>query len=211
MQGRGANRRTGGRSARVRAAVHQAVTELLAEEGVEAVTVAEVAARSGVHPTSLYRRWGTVEALVLDVAVSRVSAQSPIPDTGSLRNDLFSYASQAAADVGRPDGLAFLRAVITAADSANSTAASANSTAASASGAATDSADPRLPFLAARGAQIQTMLDRAAERGEPPLDYTDVLDGILAPIYLRLLFGIGGVDDAYLTRLVDHLLTVPVC
>lgn len=205
MQGRGANRRTGGRSARVRAAVHQAVTELLAEEGVEAVTVAEVAARSGVHPTSLYRRWGTVEALVLDVAVSRVSAQSPIPDTGSLRNDLFSYASQAAADVGRPDGLAFLRAVITAADSANSTAAD------SASGAAADSADPRLPFLAARGAQIQTMLDRAAERGEPPLDYTDVLDGILAPIYLRLLFGIGGVDDAYLTRLVDHLLTVPVC
>jgi len=198
--------------------VHQAVTELLAEEGVEAVTVAEVAARSGVHPTSLYRRWGTVEALVLDVAVSRVSAQSPIPDTGSLRNDLFSYASQAAADVGRPDGLAFLRAVITAADSANSTAAdSANSTAAdsanstattaSASGATTASADPRLPFLAARGAQLQTMLDRAAERGEPPLDYTDVLDGILAPIYLRLLFGIGGVDDAYLTHLVDHLLT----
>ncbi len=198
MQGRGANRRTGGRSARVRAAVHQAVTELLAEEGVEGVTVAEVAARSGVHPTSLYRRWGTVEALVLDVAVSRVSAQSPIPDNGSLRNDLFSYASQAAADVGRPDGLAFLRAVITAADSANSTAAD------SPSGAATD---PRLPFLAARGAQLQTMLDRAAERGEPPLDYTDVLDGILAPIYLRLLFGIGGVDDAYLTHLVDHLLT----
>jgi len=185
--------------------VHQAVTELLAEEGVEGVTVAEVAARSGVHPTSLYRRWGTVEALVLDVAVSRVSAQSPIPDTGSLRNDLFSYASQAAADVGRPDGLAFLRAVSTAAGSANSTAAG------SANSAATDSADPRLPFLAARGAQIQTMLDRAAERGEPPLDYTDVLDGILAPIYLRSLFGIGGVDDAYLTRLVDHLLTVPVC
>ena len=192
--------------------MHQAVTELLAEEGVEGVTVAEVAARSGVHPTSLYRRWGTVEALVLDVAVSRVSAQSPIPDTGSLRNDLFSYASQAAADVGRPDGLAFLRAVITAADSANSTAAGSPShaTTASASGAAADSAnsaDPRLPFLAARGAQLQTMLDRAAERGEPPLDYTDVLDGILAPIYLRLLFGIGGVDDAYLTHLVDHLLT----
>lgn len=194
MDGRGANQRTGGRSARVRAAVHQAVTDLLGEQGAEAVTIAEVAARSGVHPTSLYRRWGTIDALVLDVAVSRVSAESPIPDTGTLRTDLLAYARQAAADVARPDGLAFLRAVIATTDSTVTTDG-------------TVTTDPRLPFLAGRGAQIQTMLDRAGERDEPPLDYTEVLDGVLAPLYLRSLFGIGGVDDAYLTHLVDHLLT----
>lgn len=51
----------------------------------------------------------------------------------------------------------------------------------------TDTTDPRVRFLTGRGAQIQTMLDRAGERDEPPLDYsdlpddTDVLDGVPAP------------------------------
>lgn len=184
-------RRTGGRSARVRAAVHRSVTELLAEQGAGNVTIAEVAARSGVHPTSIYRRWGTVEALVLDVAAARVEAESSIPDTGALRVDLLTYARQASHDVARPDGLAFLRAVVATADGAGG-------------------GDAAVPFLQARGAQIQVMLDRATDRGEQALHYTDVLDGILAPIYLRVLFGVGGTDDAHLALLVDRLLTVPV-
>ncbi len=193
MQGRGATRRTGGRSARVRSAVHGAVTELLADPDAE-LTVAAVAARSGVHATSVYRRWGTLEALLLDVAVERLSAASPMPDTGTLRGDLLDYARHVAHDLAQPDGLAFLRAVI------------------STSGAGAEAAQhtgtgPAVAFLAARGAQIQAMLDQAAGRGEPQLQYSDVLDVVLAPLYLQVLFRLGGVDDAYLTHLVDRLLT----
>jgi AcrR family transcriptional regulator len=180
-------RRTGGRSARVRAQVHRAVTELLAERR-SAITVPEVAARAGVHPTSLYRRWGTIEALILDVAVSRLTEESPVPDTGELRADLLTYAQRVAGDLKQPDRLAFLRTVLAVSDASD------------------PRNDPRAPLLGARGAQIQVMLDRAAQHGEASLHYTDVLDGILAPIYLRSLFDVGGVDDAYLTRLVDHLL-----
>lgn len=193
MQARGATRRTGGRSARVRSAVHQAVTELLTDPTTE-LTVGAVAARSGVHPTSVYRRWGTLEALVLDVAVARVSAASPMPDTGTLRADLLAYAHQAAHDLALPDGLAFLRAVI------------------STVGVPANAVPPARPapeaaFLASRGQQIQTMLDRAAGRGEPRLHYTDVLDVVLAPLYLRALFGVGGIDDHYLEGLVERLIT----
>lgn len=188
MQGRGAARRTGGRSARVRSAVHNAVTELLAEPDGE-LTVAAVAARSGVHATSVYRRWGTLEALLLDVAVDRLNTASPMPDTGTLRGDLVNYARNAAHDLAQPDGLAFLRAVINA------------------SGAGQHpETDPATAFLAGRGAQIQTMLDRTTGRGEPRLRYTDVLDVVLAPLYLRALFRFEGVDDGYLTDLVDRLL-----
>ena len=175
----------------MRSAVHQAVTELVAERGAGHVSIAEVAARSGVHPTSLYRRWGSVEALVLDVAVARVEVESPMPDTGALRSDLLAYARQVDHDVARPDGLAFLRAVVATADSAGG-------------------GDAAVPILEARGAQIQVMLDRATDRGEQALHYTDVLDGILAPIYLRVLFGVGATDDAHLALLVDRLLAIPV-
>nr|WP_272921899.1 TetR-like C-terminal domain-containing protein [Streptomyces sp. SID1034] len=60
--------------------------------------------------------------------------------------------------------------------------------------------------LPARGKDLQDMLDRAVSRGEPRLDLLDVLDGILAPIYLRTLFRIPALDDRYLSSLVDKTL-----
>ena len=63
-----ARSRPGGRSARVRCEVMGAVVELLGEGGVEAVSVAEVARRAGVNPTSIYRRWRTVDVLILEAA-----------------------------------------------------------------------------------------------------------------------------------------------
>ena len=75
--------RPGGRTARTREAVHAAARELLAEPGAE-VTMAAVAERSGVHPTTLYRRWRTVESIVLDLAVERVTEESPVPASGDL-------------------------------------------------------------------------------------------------------------------------------
>ena len=89
-------RRTGGRSARVVAAVHDALNELVAQGNPRPVTVAEIAERAGVNPTSIYRRWGTLEALVLDVEAARLQVNSPIPDTGTLRGDLLAYATRAA-------------------------------------------------------------------------------------------------------------------
>src|SRR4051812_6853411 len=43
--------RPGGRSARIRVAVHRAVEELLAEGPAEALTIPLIAAHAGVHPT----------------------------------------------------------------------------------------------------------------------------------------------------------------
>src|ERR1700709_2184913 len=66
--------RPGGRSTRVRADVHRATLELLAEHPSETLTLPVIAARAGVHPTTLYRRWGSIGELLTDVASSRFSA-----------------------------------------------------------------------------------------------------------------------------------------
>ncbi|WP_214416490.1 TetR/AcrR family transcriptional regulator [Sphaerisporangium fuscum] len=181
-------RRPGGRSARVRAAVHQAATDLVAERGYGNFTVGEVAARAGVADTSIYRRWGTLEALLVDVAITWLTTTSPIPDTGSLEEDLRTYAANVARDVTGPDGLAVLRLVI------------ALSSAGEAGGRARDE------FLAERGRQLQGMLDRARERGERPPGGMEILDHILAPMYIRVLFGLGPLTPGYVDSLVDHLL-----
>ena len=191
-------RRTGGRSARIRTAIHAAVDELLAASGP--LTIGTVADRAGVSPTSIYRRWGTLEALILDVEAERVRSNSPIPDSGSLRGDLLGYAHNAARDITRPGGLAFLAAIL----ATNQSGVLHSRDPASPDGS-------RDPLTAApledRGAQIQAMLDRARDRGEPLLHQVDVLDGILAPIYLRTILGIAGLDPQRLAMFVDRALT----
>jgi hypothetical protein len=62
-------------------------------------------------------------------------------------------------------------------------------------------------FLAARGRQIQDMLDRARARGEHAPGALDVLDHLLAPMYIRVLFGAGPVTADYAHELVAMLLS----
>ena len=177
-------RRPGGRSARVAAAVHAAVDELLTHAGAGGDTVADIARQAGVNATSIYRRWGSLEAVILDVETTRLDETSPMPDTGTLRGDLLAYATAAAIEVRRPGGLAFLQALISAVDLDD---------------------EQRFAPLVKRAEQFKTMLDRATDRGEPSLDYTVVVDCILAPIYFRFLTG-RGLDESDLGRFVDRAL-----
>ena len=81
-------RRPGGRTARVRRRVLDAVVGQLVEHGYDALTVDAVAARSGVHRTTVYRRWRDVGGLLADVLAEATGAQWHPPDTGSLTGDL---------------------------------------------------------------------------------------------------------------------------
>lgn len=63
--------------------MHAAVRELVAEVGREALTVPLVAARAGVTPSTIYRRWGDLHELLSDVAVERLRPETPRRTTGS--------------------------------------------------------------------------------------------------------------------------------
>ncbi|MGA5759709.1 TetR/AcrR family transcriptional regulator [Nonomuraea bangladeshensis] len=181
-------RRPGGRSARVRAAVHQAVTELVSERGYGNFTIGDIAARAGVADTSLYRRWGNLQALLGDVLLARLNTQAPMPDTGNLADDLRTYAANVVREVTGPDGLALVRLAVAL------------------SGEGQQGLQARDELLAERARQMQVLLDRARDRGEDPPDALEVLDHLLAPIYIRVLFGAGPLTPDYLDRLVDRLL-----
>lgn len=82
------------RSAAADRAILQATLDLLAEVGYQAMSIEAIAARAGVGKTTIYRRYSSANAsikeeLVADAIESRFGEdEEPIPDTGSLWEDL---------------------------------------------------------------------------------------------------------------------------
>ncbi|OPC79722.1 TetR family transcriptional regulator [Embleya scabrispora] len=181
--------RPGGRSARVQAAVHRAATELVCELGADRVTMPAVAARAGVNPTTVYRRWGTVAGLLADVALVRHDTDRPPEPTGALDEDLAGYAAWALADFSRPGGIAFFRAEV-----------------------APDPDDRRAGLarcLDRCAVRIDALLAKAAERGRVVPTRQQVIDRIIAPLYFRVVFSIPHTDEAYARALAADLLDHP--
>ncbi|WP_433432684.1 TetR-like C-terminal domain-containing protein [Nonomuraea sp. CA-141351] len=173
--------RPGGRSARVRAAVHQAVKELLTDEAGE-LTIPVIAARAGVHATTVYRRWGSVGELLADVATSRFSGDIVVPDTGSLREDLERFASDLAKDLSDPDTLTLVRAIVGTGGEGASVC------------------------RAERQRQLEAMLEREQARGNETPSIERAIDALLAPLYYRAVFTDRAPTPEWACTLVSHLL-----
>lgn len=83
------------RSAQSHQAMLQAALELLAEVGLEAMSIEAIAARAGVGKTTIYRRYNGKEELVAD-AIESIREDVFIPDTGTLWSDIDALIRNAA-------------------------------------------------------------------------------------------------------------------
>jgi AcrR family transcriptional regulator len=180
-------RRPGGRSSRVRAAALSATLAELTEGGYSGLSLERIASRAGVNKTTLYRRWGTRQALLLEAMLDYVGRRVPVPDTGSLREDLLGLARAAAATATAPAGEAVVRTVAGEAPWDEELAA----------------ANRR--FWMERFELDSAIVERAVERGELQTGTQpgDVLEAVLAPIYFRLLVTGEPIEQRFLERVVD--------
>ena len=178
-------RRTGGRSARVRDAVLQAVLDTISDHGPDAVTMNETARRAGVHATSIQRRWGTREKLILDALLAYSSEQLPIPDTGSLRNDLVAFAQSLAVYLSTPIGQTLTRTMGVADDDAVLAAG-------------------RADFWQTRYDAARVIVDRAVARRELPggTDPLLVIEMVIAPLHFRTLLTREPIDTELIEKIV---------
>ncbi len=162
--------RPGGRSARVRAAVLEATYAELVKRSYIGMTIENVADRAGVHKTTVYRRWGTVDILIADALDSSRDAGWHAPDTGSIEGDLIAIADEIVQVFTDPGRRAIPEAVVTAAlHSSRARQAKAD-------------------FYAARHTQSAVVVTRAIQRGELPPD-TDAVELVrltCAPLYYRI-------------------------
>ncbi|WP_371830448.1 TetR/AcrR family transcriptional regulator [Antrihabitans cavernicola] len=171
-------RRPGGRSARVHAAVYEAVGQLMGEGRPDKITIPSVAQRAGVNATSIYRRWGDIDALLEEVAVAALTREGDLPpDTGTFEGDLSEWAGIIIDDISRPRRTRYLRAMVSARDSVDT-----------------------CPCWEQRRTQAADMIRRADDRGEPTPTEDQVVDHIVAPLYHHVVFGLAA-DREYAARL----------
>ena len=147
-----------------------------------------IADRAGVNPATIYRKWGTKDALLGDVLLKLSGTQLAAPDSGSLRADLVSVMESVADFLRTPAGFALMRF-----------------------GAATDGQTSdalRDTFWNDRLGRARVILERAAERGED----VDVDAGLLAyeamigAMHFRLLERRKPLPKGTPERLVDLML-----
>ena len=163
--------RPGGRTARIREAVLRTAGDLLAERGFAHLDLAEVAAAAEVGKTTVYRRWGTVPALVADLLADMAEQSVPRADTGTLLGDLTANARLVAETLADPRQGRLFRAVIAAA-TCDETAATALHR-----------------FYDIRLVEWTPCVHAAIVRGEAPpgTNPRAVLSAVSAPLYYRLL------------------------
>lgn len=181
--------RPGGRSARVRAAVLEATGELLDDVGYGALTYDEVARRADVHKTTVYRRWPTLPELVTDALGLHSEEFVPIPDTGSLAEDLAALARSVTANITSPSGRRRSLSIVAAAATSDELAQAVHA------------------FMSRRIDLAEPIVERAIERGETA-EGTDprlVIEAVTGPIWFRVLLTGEPIDEDFLRRLVRQV------
>ena len=165
--------------------------ELLAERGLAAMSIEEVAARAGVGKTTIYRRWPSKGLLALDAFVASFREEQPLPDTGTLRGDLLSALHAWVRAVTQTPMGPMLTGLIAEAQH-----------------------DPELRrawrdrVLEPLRGQHRIMLDRAIARGEiaASVDRDVVLDLFFGAAEHRLLLGHLPMTGEFIAEVVDVIL-----
>jgi AcrR family transcriptional regulator len=175
------------RAQRSRQTVLAAAFELLEESGVAGFSVDEVARRSGVAKTTIYRHWPTRAALVLD-ACARISAEQEIPDTGTLGGDLHVHLTTVADLLQTANWSAVLPSIVDAAER--------------------DAEFATLHAEIQRGhaAPVHEIIRRAIARGELPTgtDPATAAAALLGPLFYRRWFSREPLDGAFIDSVLQR-------
>jgi AcrR family transcriptional regulator len=183
--------RTGGRSARVREAILDAALSELIDGGYAALSVEAVAARAGVNKTTIYRRWPTLDDLLVDALMEWSHDALPAMDTGSVETDLLALGGQLAdvlnAGVGRQVVALVLTAGLRSAQLRETTRR----------------------YFDHQALRAIPIVNQAIDRGELPAD-TDanaLLTTFRAPLFYRLVTTGDPIDEELITQAARVTLT----
>ncbi|MFF3503369.1 TetR-like C-terminal domain-containing protein [Streptomyces sp. NPDC003247] len=176
------------RGERMRAAVLGTVVRLLTEEGYDGTTVAAVAAGAGVHQSSVYRNWGTRENLIQEAVTAYTDEALPLPDTGSVDDDLRLLLRRAREFLSTPEGQALLRLSLLPGGA--------------------QGAEGRDAYWTNRLDRAETVVRRGVERGElrPGIDPRLVIELLLSPLQTKVLVLGEPLTEGLADRLVDIVL-----
>jgi AcrR family transcriptional regulator len=172
--------RPGGRTARTAAAVLAAAIEELSVRDYADISVESIAARAGVHKTTVYRRWGSKVEIIRQALVGAASEHIHVPDTGSVDSDLLLLARAVQAVLSAPQGAAILTGLIVGGL------------------ASAELAEVMRQYWAVRLEAISVIVERAVSRGELPAGTNPaaLMRTLAAPLFYQLLVARAAVTEA---------------
>ena len=163
--------------------------QLIAKHDISGVTLDMVAAKAGVSKATIYRRWPSRNALILD-AITIMHRPDTKSDTGSLRGDLTSLLTDLAQFLNRPNGgnvfIAFLNEALR-----DTKVAKAN----------------EKITAEVRGSYVEA-INQAVARGElgADVDVELMIDMLISPFIFRRLTNNSKIKVAEVAPLVDAVL-----
>jgi AcrR family transcriptional regulator len=168
-------------------AIYAAVLDELGDSGYAGLSIERVAERARTGKASIYRRWPTRLALVLDTLDHTLPQLDELPDTGSTRDDVLIVMRRIATVMRSPSGDA-VRACFSP-------------------GADRELADAvRQQLLAPRKAAMLEILRRGVARGDVRADALSPRVAELGPSLLNgELMHRGELSDAAVVEIVDDV------
>jgi AcrR family transcriptional regulator len=165
-----------------------AASDLLTEVGLSGVSVDEVARRSGVAKTTIYRHWPSRTALLLETC-RQFSSKPQAPDTGSLKGDLELLASAIVRVLHSPMSTV-LPSIVDAGERDKELAQLQSSE------------------LCEVQDTFRTVIERGKKRGELPAreNAQELIAAILGPLFFRRWFSRESLDEALAKRVVARAL-----
>lgn len=165
-----------------------AAAEVIAEKGINGLSIEEVALRAGVGKTTIYRRWSSRGTLALDAFLAEFGGQQRLPNTGAFSGDLRAALGAWVAAVSGTSAGAMLVGLIAEIQHDRNLAVAWQD-----------------QVIAPLRAQYSIMVDRGVRRGEIPAE-TDagvVLDLLFGACYYRLLHGQRPLNEQFVNQIVD--------
>ena len=182
------------RSEKAHQAILTAVTELLLDQGLHAMSMDEVARRAGVSKATIYRWWPSKERLALDALATEWASAPPagLSDTGSLRGDLLTRLLPWLRQLNRKPYARVVAGLVAEAQTNREFAELYRS-----------------HFVQARRDATRELLLRARDRGEiaANTDLEVTLDLLYGPIYHRLLHGHAPLTEQFAQQVIDYVIT----
>lgn len=178
------------RSVGADAAIMSAVIELASEVGINGMSMDSLASRAGVSKATIYRRWSSKEALVLDALRSAMHPFDSV-DTGSLRSDLDLYLGELVERFEKGPMNDVLPHLIEVACH---------------DAAIRSSLDDYVQF---RRRPLRAIFEQAKRRNEltSDVDIDILIDAILGPFVYRRLLTHDVIDQDFVSRLLSTVLS----
>jgi AcrR family transcriptional regulator len=183
----GTNSAVDDRVRRSKASVLKVTAELLTETGLGGVSVDEVARRSGVAKTTIYRHWPARSDLLIE-ACSQLGTEQEVPDTGSLEGDISALLTNLAELLLTARWASVVPSVIDAAERDAEVAAIHGQ------------------IQQGHARPFQEVIARAKRNGEisPSVDSATMIAALIGPLFYRRWFSRESLDASFVKDVVNR-------